>query len=87
MEIKKTNEGVAFACGSSWGIGAYTFFLEDGVTEEACYGYPPKGMNPHKFRPDMESCFPREIEAWEKAKLEWDVRKMGMSLKYGTFKK
>lgn len=70
-------------CGSPWGIGAYTFFLDDGVTEETIYGFPPRGMNPHKFRPDAECCRPEEIAAWEKAKLEWDVKKMGMSSMYG----
>lgn len=58
-------------CGSPWGMGTYLAKGDDGRLEEH-YGYPPRDMNPHLYRPDMDSCFQREIDAWEKAKREWD---------------
>lgn len=63
------NEKVVLKCGSSWGIGTYWVNV-DGVREEV-YGYPPKGMNPHDYRPDGECCRPEEIANWERAKSEY----------------
>ncbi len=56
-----------FMCGSPWGIGSYTD--EDG---ETWYGYPPKNSDPNLYVPDIDCCLPQEIEAWNKAKEEWN---------------
>lgn len=54
-------------CGSPWGIGSYTC-TEYGLV----YGYSPRNINPHDFIPDYECCTEKEIEAWTKAKEEWN---------------
>jgi hypothetical protein len=60
-----------FACGNSWGMGAYRYFDEGG--EEMGYGiYRPE--NPHDFFPDHQVCRPDEIAAHKAACEEWDLK-------------
>jgi hypothetical protein len=59
-------------CGSAWGIGVYYYDDEETGQKEPMYGFPPRGMNPHDFDPDRESCTPAEIAAWEQAIVAWD---------------
>ena len=56
-------------CDSSWGIGVN--FKNDSVI--TTYGYP-ESRDPNLFYPDFECCSGEEIEAWEKAKVEWDKK-------------
>lgn len=58
----------------SWGIGSYTYTDENGA-EQIGYGFPWNGMNPNNFQPDPESCYPKEIENWERDKKEWNEQK------------
>lgn len=79
-EIVRDDEGkvVAIACGSPWGIGTYKlpeeYHAEFGTH---MYGFPPRVMNPHDFRPDAECCTEKEIAAWKEACDTWDKAERG----------
>ena len=66
----KIGDGV-IVCWSSWGIGTNTYVDPDTGEQDVVYGFVCV-ENPHDFKPDMESCTPKEIAAHRAALEMWD---------------
>jgi hypothetical protein len=56
------------ACGSSWGLGVYSWEGEFEGEGGSVYGFLPTDVDPHEVSPDFESNTKEEIAAWEEAK-------------------